>query len=219
MPISASLAFGHKQFDVRIMQHLRQLFVRHFQTAEPQPLRACAAKQRTIPIEVGILDSTQLELHSMKRQPAQDVRASRDRSRWKRFFRERVRCIRQESLGGGWSFAVRVRRSLLLMLIVAKCSLRTSFAVKIEMNGAGAAAFSTLGRPWASSRSTRHIAPTTLKPNSRAASMACTVEEPVVQTSSTITTRAPFSRKPSMRCPVRAASRPCGRGSRAGFRW
>ena len=32
--------------------------------------------------------------------------------------------------------------------------------------------------------------------------MACTVELPVVQTSSTMTTRAPFSRKPSMRCTV-----------------
>jgi hypothetical protein len=72
----------------------------------------------------------------------------------------------------------------------------------METNGAGAAAFSTLGLPLASSRSTRHMAPTTSNPNSRAASIACTVEAPVVQTSSTITTRAPFSRKPSMRCPV-----------------
>ena len=79
------------------------------------------------------------------------------------------------------------------------CSVRTSRALKIETNGAGAAAFSTLGRPLASSRSTRLITPTTSNPNSRAASMACTVEAPVVQTSSTITTRAPFSREPSMR--------------------
>ena len=73
------------------------------------------------------------------------------------------------------------------------CSLRTSFAVKMETNGAGAAAFSTFGRPFASSRSTRHIAPTTSNPNSRAASIAWIVDAPVVQTSSTITTRAPFS--------------------------
>jgi hypothetical protein len=32
--------------------------------------------------------------------------------------------------------------------------------------------------------------------------MACTVDAPVVQTSSTITTFAPFFRNPSMRCPV-----------------
>jgi hypothetical protein len=54
----------------------------------------------------------------------------------------------------------------------AKCSFRTSLAVKIETNITGAAAFSTLGRPFASLRSTRHITPTSSKPNWRAASMA-----------------------------------------------
>src|SRR5260370_12390240 len=61
------------------------------------------------------------------------------------------------------------------------CSVRTSRAVKIETKGAGAAAFSTLGRPFASSRSTRQMTPTTSNPNSRAASIACTVEAPLVQ--------------------------------------
>jgi len=62
----------------------------------------------------------------------------------------------------------------------------------------------------ASSRSTRHMAPTTSKPNSRAVSMAWTVEDPVVQTSSTITTRAPFSRKPSIPGRYRAVFPLCG---------
>ena len=45
----------------------------------------------------------------------------------------------------------------------SKCSFRTSDAVNIETNGAGAAAFSTFGRPLASSRSTRHITPSDFK--------------------------------------------------------
>ncbi len=56
--------------------------------------------------------------------------------------------------------------------ICETCSVRTSRAVKIETKGAGAAAFSTPGLPFASSRSTRHITPTTWNPNSRDASIA-----------------------------------------------
>src|SRR4051812_43239490 len=82
-----------------------------------------------------------------------------------------------------------------------RCSSRTSSAVKIGTKGAGAAALSTAFRP-DSSRSTRHITPTTSKPYSRAASIAWIVDAPVVQTSSTMTTFAPFSRYPSIRCPV-----------------
>src|SRR5436190_449909 len=83
-----------------------------------------------------------------------------------------------------------------------KCSFLTSIAVNSATNDAGAAALSTLARPPASSLSTRHITPTTSYPNCRAASIACTVDDPVVHTSSTITTRAPFSRKPSILWPV-----------------
>src|SRR5664279_2679606 len=82
------------------------------------------------------------------------------------------------------------------------CWARTSLAVNSATNSAGAAAFSTLARPPASSRSTRHNTPTISNPNSRAASTAWMVEPPVVHTSSTITTRANFCRNPSMRWPM-----------------
>jgi CRP-like cAMP-binding protein len=49
------------------------------------------------------------------------------------------------------------------------------------------------GRPLASSRSTMQTTAATTMPASRAASMAVMVEAPVVQTSSTMTTRAPFA--------------------------
>src|SRR5664280_3803930 len=85
------------------------------------------------------------------------------------------------------------------------CWARTSFAVNSATNSSGAAAFSTLALPPASSRSTRHNTPAISNPNSRAASMAWMVEAPVVQTSSTMTTRAGFCRKPSMRWPMPCA--------------
>jgi hypothetical protein len=56
--------------------------------------------------------------------------------------------------------------------LIAKCSLLTSAALNSATNSAGAADFSTLLRPPASSRSTRHITPTISNPNSRAASIA-----------------------------------------------
>ena len=52
------------------------------------------------------------------------------------------------------------------------CSARTSFAVNNRRNGASFAAFSTAGRPLASSRSTMHTTAATVMPASSAASMA-----------------------------------------------
>ena len=93
------------------------------------------------------------------------------------------------------------------------CSARTSLAVNRLKKGApfhpsdedlslgalACAAASTAGRPLASSRSTMQTTAATIIPASRAASMALMVEAPVVQTSSTMTTRAPGRLKPSMR--------------------
>ena len=81
------------------------------------------------------------------------------------------------------------------------------------------AAASTAGRPLASSRSTMQTTAATIIPASRAASMALMVDAPVVQTSSTMTTRAPSRQKPSMRRPVPWAfsalrtRKPCSSGA------
>src|ERR1035438_1922759 len=56
------------------------------------------------------------------------------------------------------------------------CFARTSLAVNSATNFAGAAPFSTLARPPASSRSTRQSTPAIANPNSRAASMAWVVD-------------------------------------------
>ncbi len=111
-------------------------------------------------------------------------------------------------------------------LACRRCSARTSRAVNIEKNGTPSAAASTAGRPFASSRSTRQTTAATTIPASRAAWIALIVDAPVVQTSSTITTRAPSRKKPSIRRPVpcvfsalrteirESAARPAAKSSR-----